>query len=333
MAAGRRSWVGLRVISTRSVQRPLPVILPALPDELLSSWIRRHALYYGVGERPMLRHCILDAPSLRHLDLDLSVDDQHRLGDVFRCGARAVRKMTQSRNGRRPQGPIATVSPMQVCRQCAARHRAAEITRGARLRSWMEGWRISCPVCGARLENARPMDLLMSVDEAEPLLVSAAEHARRGELLIDTGLRKPGQAAVFLIELMRSLLLPRLTEPENRQRRTTIPRLLDIVVPGFDKYLQLHYPCYRSPSSKLLAISVRVPVLAGVSAVSMQPDYWGDRLLEAAAKDAQETLRACLPKLPGSERNWTRWPAPSPHQRAWRPDVPGTRNSQVMQQH
>jgi hypothetical protein len=33
----------------------------------------------------------------------------------------------------------------------------------------MEGWRMSCPVCGTRLVDARPMDMLTKVDAADPL--------------------------------------------------------------------------------------------------------------------------------------------------------------------
>jgi hypothetical protein len=32
------------------VHRPLPVVLRPIPDELLSSWLARHAAYYSVSE-------------------------------------------------------------------------------------------------------------------------------------------------------------------------------------------------------------------------------------------------------------------------------------------
>ena len=287
------------MIDNRSAARPLPVVLPALQDELLLSWIRRHAAFYGVGVNPILRHCRLDVSLPRQLDLALTTCDQHRLGDIFRCGAAVIRGMTQARNGKTPEGPIATVRPMQVCNRCASRHRAADITRGARLRSWMEGWRMSCPVCGTRLEDARPMDMLTKVDVDDPLLARTAVHARMGERLIDGTIRKPGGAGLPLIELMRILLLPRPTASDNRRCRTAVPRLLDVVVPGFDQYLEEHYPHYRSPGSLLLAMAVRVPVLAGVGAVVSRPDYWVERLLGVSPRDFHSRLIACIRSLPG----------------------------------
>jgi hypothetical protein len=284
------------------VVRAFPVILPALSDELLSSWLRRHAAFYGVGERRILRYCLVDVPSFRHLDLRLAVRDQNRLGDVLRCGALAVRRMTQSRNGKFPMGPVATVRPMQVCKQCIGRHGATAVTRGARLRSWMEGWRISCPVCGARLDDARPTDLATSVDATEPLLIRTEAHARNGELLIDKGVRHTGQVGTPVIELMRVLLLPRTIYSEHRSSRTTLPRLLDVVVSGFDQHLREHHPHFRPQGTLLLPISIRIPVLAGVSMVATRPDYWAERLVGSAGVDIRDRLVSCLRSLCAAKR-------------------------------
>ena len=49
----------------------LPVTLPPLPGEFLSSWISRHAEFYGVTPLTMLRHCLPEAASLRAIDLTL----------------------------------------------------------------------------------------------------------------------------------------------------------------------------------------------------------------------------------------------------------------------
>jgi hypothetical protein len=51
----------------------------------------------------------------------------------------------------------------------------------------MEGWRLSCPVCGGRLKDARPIDVLTKVDADDPFLASVADLARRGERLVDAG--------------------------------------------------------------------------------------------------------------------------------------------------
>lgn len=278
--------------------RPLPVVLPALPNELLSSWLRRHADFYRVSGRIMLRHSLPDASSLRELDLSLTDCDQNRLGEMLRCDPLAIRNMTHLPKGKRPAGLIATVKPMQICRRCARRHQAAEITHGARLRSWMEGWRLSCPVCGARLEDARALDLLTKVDAAEPLLVRVADRAGTGERIMGKGMYKPAQWAASLIELMRILLLPRLPGSTGRETGIAIPRMLDVIVPGFDRYLQRHYPDFSRPGTLLLAISVRIPVLAGLATVMARPNSWVERLLGVAGKGIRDRLAAWLRSLP-----------------------------------
>jgi hypothetical protein len=72
--------------------RPLPIVHPPLADELLSSWLNRHASFYGVTGGRLLRHCSLEAASLRDLDLKLTPHDQHRLAHLFRYDPRAIRK-------------------------------------------------------------------------------------------------------------------------------------------------------------------------------------------------------------------------------------------------
>lgn len=51
--------------------RQLPVSLAPYPDELLSSWIIRHAAFYAVPPLAMLQHCLPEIQSLRTADLDI----------------------------------------------------------------------------------------------------------------------------------------------------------------------------------------------------------------------------------------------------------------------
>jgi hypothetical protein len=168
------------VSTLRSAVRPLPVILPPMRDELLSSWLRRHGNFYGVTGGAILRRCLPAMTSVSAVDAGLAKNDERRLAELFRCDRQDIRGMTHLRTSRRPGGLIATSNPIQVCRNCTVRHSAKQVTRGARLRSWMEGWRLSCPVCGMSLEDVRPMHLLSKVDPDNPLLTQMAPTARRG---------------------------------------------------------------------------------------------------------------------------------------------------------
>jgi hypothetical protein len=251
------------------------------------------------GER-LLRHCSLEAASLRDLDLRITPYDERRLAHLFRYDPLAIRKMTQSRGRSQPIELIATVRPMQVCRCCINRHWVEQVTRGARLRSWMEGWRISCPICGTAMEDARPLNLVTRADPAHPFLRRVAAHAQQGELMMTRANRVDGPTKPVVV-LMRSLLLPRASRSREISFAGQTPRLLDRVVPGFDRFLLQSIPDFRRPGTLLLPISIRIPVLAGIARVASQPDRWAESLLDAAPKTARPGLAECFRRLIGAE--------------------------------
>ena len=271
--------------------RPLPVILPPLVDELLSSWINRHAAFLGVSGGRLLRYHTIEVPSVRDLDLSLSRRHTALLADILRCSPHLVRNMTQSHGGRVRSRLVAIRRPPQICRTCAHRHAADALTRGARLRSWMEGWRLTCPVCGAALEDFRLYTRLFWADPSDALLVRIERSAREGERIMDRESRRRGGGSAHTA-LMRGLLLPQ--APQTGTRGTTPPRLLDLVVPDSDDFFQRLQPENWPCTSRMLPLSIRAPVLAGVAAVSSRPDYWIDKLVSAVAPSAQAGLMHCI---------------------------------------
>lgn len=284
------------MIPRRLPVRQLPVVLPPLPDELLSSWIGRHASFYGVTGGRLVRHYALEATSLRALDLKPTLCDQRQLAHLLRCDPYVIQEMTQSRGRSHPAGLIATMRPMQVCRRCSTRHGAETATRGARLRSWMEGWRLGCPVCGAPMVDARPFDLVNAPEPANSLLASVAEPARQGEQIMTRAVHL-GRRGLPLIVLMRNLLLPRASPMRGGPFGDEIPRLLEVVLPGFDRFLYQFYPGFRRPGTLLLPLSIRIPLLAGVAHVAGQPEHWTDRLLGAVSEIARPRFAECLEAL------------------------------------
>ena len=76
------------------MMRQLPVRLLPVADELLSSWICRHAAFYAVPPLVMLRHCLPGAFSLRAADLRLSNDQETRLSNMFATEPTMTRRMT-----------------------------------------------------------------------------------------------------------------------------------------------------------------------------------------------------------------------------------------------
>ena len=64
--------------------RPFPVVLRPRPDELLSSWLTRHAAYYGVTRRRLLDHVGILSPSVEALDREITLGQQIMLAGYFR---------------------------------------------------------------------------------------------------------------------------------------------------------------------------------------------------------------------------------------------------------
>jgi hypothetical protein len=75
-------------------KKQLPVVLPPVADELLSSWIARHGAFYNVSPRAMLRHAVPDARSLRAADDHLTDEQGGLLAHIFRRELSSIRRMT-----------------------------------------------------------------------------------------------------------------------------------------------------------------------------------------------------------------------------------------------
>jgi hypothetical protein len=276
--------------------RPLPVILAPLADELLSSWINRHAAFIGVSGMRLLRHYRIEVPTVRDLDLQLSRCDGSKLAEALRCSPHVLRNMMQSRGGRVRSGLVAIRQPTQICRPCAVRHGANSVTRDAQLRSWMEGWRITCPICRTELEDFRLYTRLLQADPGDAWLMQIQDIARNGEQTIDRSSRRRGAVPTYAT-LMRGLLLPQVSHIKPRDIAATIPRLLDLVVPGADDFFRRIAPENWPCTSRMLPLSVRIPVLAGVATVSARPENWIGKLMSAAAPAHRANLRHCLEAL------------------------------------
>jgi len=128
----------------------LPVVLPPLTDELLSTWICRHAVFYGVSPVTMLLHCLADASAMRAIDLRLTAEQSVRLAHVFRTDATVVRQMSFANLSPESHRWIAAKS-MQFCVNC--RRQANSNRPEAVRRNQLLGWRITCSQCGSPLSD------------------------------------------------------------------------------------------------------------------------------------------------------------------------------------
>ena len=74
--------------------RPLPVVLRPVEDELLSSWLARHAAYYGVTEPFFAKWLMLGTRNLSVLDHRLGLAQIARLSEKLRRDPIALIAMT-----------------------------------------------------------------------------------------------------------------------------------------------------------------------------------------------------------------------------------------------
>lgn len=149
MGAGVRCRGGIRMMEN-TPPRHLPVRLLPVADELLSSWIGRHAAVYAVPPLVMLRHCLPEASSLRAADLHLSSDQEIRLASI--PGRRAPNDLRHCR-------AIIASAPRRETSAVLHELQPWSYGTGAILRSQLLGWRITCPLCGNQLRDAGGREL------------------------------------------------------------------------------------------------------------------------------------------------------------------------------
>jgi len=156
---------GLRCGSGLCMNGRLPVVLPPVTGELFSSWIARHAAFYGVPALTMLRHCLPEAVSLHIADRTLSRDQAGRLAEMFSVDAKSVRRMTFA-NVQSSAHRFIAKEPIQRCHSCDS----GTSNPGPTVRSQLQGWRITCPHCG------RPLQDLAQCDRGHPLINIVPPH-------------------------------------------------------------------------------------------------------------------------------------------------------------
>ena len=233
----------------------LPVTLPPLPGELLSSWISRHADFYGVTPLTMLRHGLPEATSLGPIDLSLTKAQANRIAVMFGASPKLVRSLSFA-DAPKAAHRFISKGPMQRCARCT--------DSGADslpvLRSELQGWRITCPHCGEPYQDKTTSD-------GDRTLAPYRAAARRGEALLDNHAERRVETWLPPLEIARLLLMRRIPWPPPRDCDFWRYRLLGAIVPDFDDLLNKETAFPFSPKHPILPLHIRPALLAGVAII------------------------------------------------------------------
>ncbi|MGM4914946.1 TniQ family protein [Rhizobium sp. 768_B6_N1_8] len=235
--------------------RQLPVRLAPYPDELLSSWIIRHAAFYEIPPLAMLRHCLPEVLSLRAADLDLNEGQVVRIACMFSIEPTTVRRMTFSNIPQSSRRLIAG-EPRQLCCGCRPNIDGSRVI----LRSQFLGWRITCPLCGGLLQTIGARD--------RPAPFSRYHHAAlTGERILDNEAEHGIKNWVSPSEIARLLLMRRVPKPLPDHYEPSGCRVLGVIIPDLDDVLKMETGELPTPASPILPLHLRPALLAGVAIV------------------------------------------------------------------
>jgi TniQ len=250
--------------------KPLPVVLRPVADELLSSWLARHAAYYGVTGPFFAKWLLLGTRNLCVLDHRLGLAQVARLSERLQCDPIALIAMTFIETPAGSAELICRYRAPQICRPCADRH-AREGASGAVPKHWRKAWRVTCPSCGAPLSdtNERP-DNDETLRDTSPF-ARVWKEALAGEAIIEHFLRGDGPFEYSPIALMRALLVQTWRPCGSNGCDPAVGWALGTIVPEFDDLARPIKRRINHAAVAALPIFFRPALLAGVARAIANP--------------------------------------------------------------
>ena len=251
----RRSWIPPRRPG------PLPEILSAENDEVLSSWLTRSAALYRARPEALLEQLGISEVVPAVLDRQVLPIDLERLSVAMRSSPEAIRRMTFT--GEPPEALefVAHRFPLWTCRRCASEFMGRDLAQ-VRLRTWFIAVASRCRRCGGQLTPARARAsraLHNIIADGEPYELHARVRDRLA-LAFETG-----RPVAAVTRAMKALAVP---VPMDKKARYTarnrgrlpcgpnrVPPLL-WQLDGTRKLRRLMhgYQCWRPPDGRPYAV-------------------------------------------------------------------------------
>ena len=268
---------------------PLPLVLDEAPDESLSSWLNRHAEFYGVSPSALSLRAGINTPSFARIDHGPTAGEACSIASTMRRTPEMILSMTHQPYHGRLATMIARGKPVLACPECQTIHRRDKRAT-VLLKSWSHGWRITCPVCSSRLQEITEGKIYPPANAFDHVW----DEARNGEEMLASIDQLPTDRAAFAVALLHLLLLPRSRTRNDVRRQIWRGRVLDVVIPGFDD-VDRHAPFTVHTATPLVVpLPIRVALLAGLWRTQNNPDLY-DRIESACS--GRESIRFDAAKI------------------------------------
>ena len=251
--------------------KPLPVVLKAARDELLSSWLARHARFYGVTGPFFAKWLGLGDIRLSALDHRLGLGQVARLAEKFHCDPTALIDMTHIDKRDGQVGDLINRGRQpQICHHCADRY-VQDGAEGAISKHWSKAWRITCPVCGEALtdtnEHRGSRPTLLETTPFQGLWPEAVA----GESIIEKYLSDERRAELSPIAILRLLLVQTWKPIASEHEHPVVGWVLGTLFPEFDARARPIKRRVTHAAIATLPIDFRPALLAGLARVAAEP--------------------------------------------------------------
>ena len=256
--------------------KPLPVVLKAARDELLSSWLGRHARFYGVSGSFFAKWLGLGDIRLTTLDHRLGLEHVARLTEKFCCDPVTLIGMTQidPLDGQ-VSNLISRGRLQQICYPCVDRF-AQDGAGGAVPKHWSKAWRITCPACGLAFtdtnEHRGSRATLLETTPFDDLWSEALV----GEQIVERYLAQENSAEYSPIAVMQLLLVQTWKPIAPDREKPVVGWVLGTLFPDFDVRARPIKRRITHASVNSLPIEFRPALLAGLARVVADPEVLRD---------------------------------------------------------
>ena len=199
---------------------------------------------------------------LRAADDHLTDEQGRLLAHIFRRELSSIRRMTFV-NIQSSARRLIAADAIQTCQTCAidkptSASRRQFCAAGARL-----GASLVVVVCRSHLRAIGQGGVTNSEDD--PPALASWEEVLEGERLLDDFAEGGIQTWASPIDLLRLLLIRRDPKPIDPERWIETPKVLDLVIPGFDNLVAETGTIVPPADRPILPLSLRPTLLAGIA--------------------------------------------------------------------